>query len=186
MFSIYYIFITFFSLILLKFCEYKKIFIDYKIEKHKRYVSKINNYSIGGIIFYIFCLLLFIFESYFDLNFFISLSLIFLVGLFSDIKTLKNAILRLILQLIILVYFVFFTDFQISLSNIFILDIFLSNYFFNNLFTIFCLLILINGNNFIDGINTLLLLNNFIISLFLVYFFLDKIHQPEIIFNQLI
>ena len=114
MFSIYYIFITIFSLILLKFCEYKKIFRDYKIEKHKRYVSKINNYSIGGIIFYIFFLLLFIFESYFDLNFFISLSLIFLVGLFSDIKTLKNAVFRLLLQLIVLVYFVFFTDFQIS------------------------------------------------------------------------
>jgi hypothetical protein len=86
MLSIYYIFITIFSFILLKFCEYKKIFLDYKIEKHKRYVSKINNYSIGGIIFYIFCILLFVFESYFRLNFFISISIIFLIGFFQILK----------------------------------------------------------------------------------------------------
>ena len=183
MLSIYYIFITIFSFILLKFCEYKKIFLDYKIEKHKRYVSKKTNFSIGGIIIYIFFLLLFIFESYFDLNFFICISIIFLIGFCSDIKILKNASLRLLLQIIILFCFLFYTDFQIPLSNIKIIDIFFNNYFFNKFFTIFCLLILINGNNFVDGINTLLLLNNFIISLFLIYFFSDRIHQPEIIFN---
>ena len=170
------------SFALLKICETRKIFVDYKIEKHKRYVSKIKNYSIGGIIFYIFFCLLFFCESFFDLNFFISITMIFLIGFFSDMKILNNAVLRLMLQLFVLVYFIFVTDFQISLSNIKIIDIFLSNYFFNKFFTIFCLLILINGNNFIDGINTLLLLNNLIISLFLVYFFLDKIHQPEFFF----
>jgi len=184
--SDYYIFIAVICFALLKICETKRIFVDYKIEKHKRYVTKGDNYSIGGLIFYIFFLLLFVVETYFDLKFFISISIIFFIGLFSDIKILKNPALRFFLQLFILVYFVFFSDFQIPLSNIEIIDILLRNYFFNKFFTIFCLLILINGNNFIDGINTLLLLNNFIISLFLAYFFSDKIHQPEIIFNYII
>src|SRR5210317_2231539 len=184
--SIYYIFIAVICIALLKICETKRIFVDYKIEKHKRYVTKGDNYSIGGLIFYIFFLLLFVVETYFDLKFFISISIIFFIGLFSDIKILKNPVLRFFLQLFILVYFVFFSDFQIPLSNIEIIDILLRNYFFNKIFTIFCLLILINGNNFIDGVNTLLLLNNFIISLFLAYFFSDKIHQPEIIFNYII
>lgn len=185
MIKIYYIFIVALSFVVLKICETKKIFVDYKIEKHKRYVSKTKNYSIGGMIFYIFFCLIFIYESYFDLNFFISITMIFLIGFFSDMKFLKNAVLRLFLQLFFLMYFIFVADFQIPLSNIKIIDAFLSNYVFNKFFTIFCLLILINGNNFIDGINTLLLLNNFIISLFLVYFFSDKIHQPEIIFNYI-
>jgi len=184
--SIFYIFIAITCAVLLKICESKRIFVDYKIEKHKRYVSKIENYSIGGLIFYIFCCVLFVNETYFDFNFFISISIIFFIGLLSDVKILKNAVLRFFLQLFILFYFILFSDFQIPLSRIEILDIFLKNYLFNKFFTIFCLLILINGNNFIDGINTLLLLNNIIISLFLVYFFSDKIHQPEIIFSYII
>jgi UDP-N-acetylmuramyl pentapeptide phosphotransferase/UDP-N-acetylglucosamine-1-phosphate transferase len=183
--SIYYIFIAIICVVILKICETEKVFVDYKIEKHKRFVSRSDNYSIGGLIFYIFFCLLFLSESYFDFNFFISISIVFLIGLLSDIKILKNAVLRFFLQLLILVYFVFFTDLQIPLSHIEIIDILLRNYFFNKVFTIFCLLILINGNNFIDGINTLLLLNNLIISLFLAYFFLDKIYQPEIIFNYI-
>ena len=183
--SVYYIFIAIICAVLIKICESKRILVDYKIEKHKRYVSKSENYSIGGLIFYLFFCILFVTESYFDFNFFISISLIFLIGFLSDIKILKNAVLRFFLQLFILFYFILFSDFQIPLSRIEILDIFLGNYFFNKFFTIFCLLILINGNNFIDGINTLLLLNNLIVSLFLAYFFSDKIHQPEIIFSYI-
>ena len=181
--SIYYFFIAVISVILLKICKTKKIFVDYKIEKHKRYASKLNNYSIGGIIFYIFFLLLFVFESFLGINFFISMSIIFLIGFLSDIKILKNAVTRFFLQLFTLVYFVFFTDFQIPLSNIEIIDMLLRNYFFNKFFTIFCLLILINGNNFIDGINTLLITNNLIICLFLIYFFSKEIYFTPMLNN---
>lgn len=67
------------------------------------------------------------------------------------------------------------------MSNIVFIDIFLSNVFFNKLFTIFCMLILINGINFIDGINTLLLGYNLIISIFLIYFFFEEIHKISLI-----
>ena len=47
-----FIFYIFFTFIFIKICEQKKIFIDFKLEKHKRLVSKNNNYAIGGIIFF--------------------------------------------------------------------------------------------------------------------------------------
>ena len=50
--------IIFFSFVIIiyfaiKICERKKILLDFKKEKHKRFTSKTNNYSIGGIIFFL-------------------------------------------------------------------------------------------------------------------------------------
>ena len=42
-------------------------------------------------------------------------------------------------------------------SRVVFFDNILKNYYFNLLFTVFCLLILINGSNFIDGLNSLLI-----------------------------
>ena len=64
----------------IKICERKKILLDFKKEKHKRFASKINNYSIGGIIFFSFCLFTFFEKKYFDTSFLIFLSLIFFLG----------------------------------------------------------------------------------------------------------
>ena len=56
----------------------------------------------------------------------------------------------------------------------FFIDIFLSNIFFNILFTSLCIIVLLNGSNFIDGVNTNLigyfLIVLFIISKFNYYF----------------
>jgi UDP-N-acetylmuramyl pentapeptide phosphotransferase/UDP-N-acetylglucosamine-1-phosphate transferase len=181
MISFQIILITLFTFTLLNFCKKKNLFLDYKIEKHKRYASKTINYSIGGIIFFInYCYLLLV-EKNIDYIFFIFLTLIFLIGVLSDVKILKSAILRIFFQFIILALFINLTDFSIPMSNIVFIDIFLSNVFFNKLFTIFCMLILINGINFIDGINTLLLGYNLIISIFLIYFFFEEIHKISLI-----
>ena len=179
---IYPIFIIFF----IKFCKKNKIFIDFKKENHKRFVSKISNYSIAGIIFYIFWIYIHLFENTFQLNFFVSFSLIFLIGLFSDIKIFESARLRFLLQIMVLLYFVFVSDFTIPLSKINILDFFFSNNLFNKFFTIFCLMILINGNNFVDGLNTLLLGYNISLSCFLLFFFSRELHQPDVLLNYLI
>ena len=51
--------------------------------------------------------------------------------------------------------FVYFLDLRILYTKISFLDYFLKYKVFALLFSCFCLLILINGTNFIDGINTL-------------------------------
>ncbi len=170
----------------IKICERKKILLDFKKEKHKRFASKINNYSIGGIIFFSFCLFTFFEKKYFDTSFLIFLSLIFFLGFFSDIKFFKSPKLRFLLQFIFLISFVLIEDFRIPLSNIHFIDVFLKDIYFNKLFTIFCLMILLNGNNFIDGINTLLIGYNIILTIFLLVTFKEFLHNSEILKDYLI
>ena len=62
----------------------------------------------------------------------------------------------MIIQFLILFVFVFFSDLKIyNLENDFLNNI-LKNNFVNLFFTIFCFAVLINGSNFLDGLNGLL------------------------------
>ena len=107
-------------------------------------------------------------KDYFYGLFFIS---IFIVGLFADFKLFNNPKLRLLVQISLLIFFVYFLDIKIPSTRIEIIDILFENDFINYSFTVFCLAILINGSNFVDGINTLLI-NYYIIVLGLILFFL--------------
>ena len=59
------------------------------------------------------------------------------------------------MQISLVILFVSITDLKIQDTRIFLLDELLENMLFNCLFVSFCILILINGSNFIDGLNTL-------------------------------
>ena len=184
--SILFILSVFFIFIFTKVCERNKFFVDFKKEKHKRFVSKTNNYSIGGIIFFLFCLFIFFTDNYFNPLFWVFFSLIFFLGLFSDLKIFKSPKLRFLLQLTILIFFVLVVDFKIPLSKIEFIDFFLSNLYFNKLFTIFCLMILLNGNNFVDGINTLLIGYNIILTAFLLITLSELLPKKDILIDYLI
>jgi len=125
--------------------------IDRKILPHKSFTSKADTPVIGGLIIMLY---LIIFNHDFKFVFFCSL--IFSLGFFSDLVVLKKPLTKFTLQLIIVLSFLFFYDLKILSTNIFFLDYFLDNKIFSIFFTLFCLLILINGSNFIDGVNTLL------------------------------
>ncbi len=77
------------------------------------------------------------------------------LGFLSDKNILKSPLKRIIFQLILI--FIVILEFEIQILNtrIVILDYFLDNNYINILFTISCLLVLINGSNFIDGLNGL-------------------------------
>ena len=132
------------------------IFIDDKnLLPHKTFIE--NNKSVpysGGIILSI-CLFFFI--PTFDYSqkiFFLS---IFFLGLFSDKGILNSAIKRFILQLLIISSFLYFSEILITSLNVGFLDKLLSIKYVSYVFTIFCLLVLINGTNFLDGVNTLVI-----------------------------
>jgi len=127
------------------------ILIDKKILPHKSFVSNKNVPIIGGfvIVFY-----LLIFNHSYKFIFF-SL-LLFLIGILSDLFILKKPSKKFILQFFIVLFFLVFYDLKILSTKVFFLDYFIENKIFSTLFTLFCLLVLINGSNFIDGINTLL------------------------------
>ncbi len=121
---------------------------------HKKFVE--NNFEppFSGGIFIILTIILFLNVSIIFKSF---LFIIFLIGFFSDLNLFKSVNLRFYLQLISVILIVYFLDLYIQSVRIEFIDNLLSNYLFKIFFTTFCVLILINGSNFLDGVNTLVI-----------------------------
>ncbi len=132
----------------------RNLLVNYKGQKHQKFLGSKNTPLSGGIFLAYSIIVLF---SYY--NFFLSLFifLIFCVGFASDINFLSSPKLRLLIQSSIIIFFVFMLDIKINETNFLLLDKLLENTYFRYFFSAFCLLILINGSNFIDGLNGLLL-----------------------------
>ena len=165
------------------------LLIDIKNQKHKNYVSKKKNHILGGIVFILFWIFNVIFDNalmYRDLNVYFICIIVFIIGLFSDLKILENPQKRFILQVVLLLSYIQLIDFSIPVSNIQIIDFFLDNEYFNKFFTIFCLMILINGYNFIDGMNTLLIVYNITISAILLIFFEENLQNIDLLKNFMV
>ena len=81
----------------------------------------------------------------------------FCVGLLSDAKLMSSPKFRLILQLFLVSFFIYYFDIHVTPTRIDFVDLIFENNFLSILFSIFCFTILINGSNFIDGLNGLLL-----------------------------
>jgi UDP-N-acetylmuramyl pentapeptide phosphotransferase/UDP-N-acetylglucosamine-1-phosphate transferase len=77
------------------------------------------------------------------------------LGIFSDLLIIENPLKKFIFQFFIVLTFLLLLNISIISTKIFFIDYFIENKLFSLLFTTFCLLILINGSNFLDGINTL-------------------------------
>ncbi len=152
-----------------------KSFRNFSGEIHQKILGSKNIPLTGGVF-----LILFLPVILFDKNLFVYLFLIsiFLIGLFSDLKILSIPSQRLFLQFIIIVLFVYLLKVNIISTRINFLDQMLQNDYFSIFFTSFCLIILINGTNFIDGLNSLVL-TYYSIILVLLYK-LDLLNQINI------
>ena len=159
-----------FSLILVIFSRKYNFLIDNKKEKHKKYTYNLKSYSVGGILLISFIL----FYSAFFFNnfmFFIFLTSIFLVGLFSDLKKLNSVSLRFFLQIITIIFFTNLLNIEINSTKLPLFDELLKYRFLNIIFVTFCLTVLLNGTNFIDGINGLTIKYYLIVYLIIFIFF---------------
>ena len=143
-----------FYIILNKIFISKNFFLDpSKQLSHKSFLNKSSNIPLsGGILILISCLI-FLTSEYNVLKLF--LLLICIIGILSDLEILKSPTKRIVCQTLIVSIFLIMSGTLINSVRIEYLDNFLEIYQFKLLFTIFCLLIIINGTNFIDGINTL-------------------------------
>ncbi len=157
---IFCILVFFINLFLIK----KKILPSFSGDKHQKLASN-QSIPLSGGIFLIVALSLIFFETF--NNYLLFISLIFLIGLFSDLKILQSAKLRLFLQSAIILTFVIIFDLQITDTRIGTLDQILNSKIISYLFVSFCILIIVNGSNFLDGLNTLILGYYLIISYFI-------------------
>jgi UDP-N-acetylmuramyl pentapeptide phosphotransferase/UDP-N-acetylglucosamine-1-phosphate transferase len=151
------IFSTFLSFFLYYFFNKKNFLLDQiSSSKHKQLTSKNSSNKVilcGGIIVFINSLFFFDNQLYIIkiFSFFI-----LIIGVLSDINKFNSPKFRIISQFFIVLVFLLLN------KNLIISDLridFLNNYLEVELisifFTVFCLLILINGSNFLDGLNTL-------------------------------
>jgi len=138
--------------------------IDKKQLVHKSYVSKDLVPISGG--FLIIANLLFFNSNHLANIFFLS---IFLLGIFSDLLVIENPFIKFFVQFFIVVTFLLLLNISILSTKVFFIDYFIENKLFALLFTAFCLLILINGSNFLDGINTLVCGYYILIILVILY-----------------
>ena len=139
--------------IILSFVFKKKgIFLNYSGDIHQSFSNKKNVPLAGG--FFILLPIVFFLNDILINCFIIS---IYLVGFFSDRKILVSPKKRFLIQCVLITLFVLIFDLRINSSRIELFDIILNNKIFGVLFSSFCLLILINGSNFIDGLNGLLI-----------------------------
>ena len=137
----------------------------------------------GGI--YIFVLILISFpEDYLFLK--LISFVILLVGILSDIDYLNSPLKRIILQCFLILFFVLIENIFIRSLSIDFIDNLIKINIINLILTIFCFLVLINGTNFLDGLNGLVS-GYYIISISCILFLADQnlinlIYQKEIMY----
>jgi len=140
--------------------------LNFSGERHQNFFKEKKIPLSGGIILF--------FNSFFFLNLEVATTLIissiFFIGFLSDLKFFKSPKIRILLQIFFLIFIIKFVDVYLVNTRISFLDQLLQFDIFNIFYTCFCLLIIINGSNFIDGVNNSVLGYYVIISLILLFF----------------
>ena len=174
----YYFYPTFIiiSFLIIYVSRNYNFFLDNKIDIHKKLLNPNKNFFLGGVIFLLYMTPFLIISNNFILLLF--LSFIFLLGLLSDLKLLDDPKKRFIFQVLIIFLFVSILDIQIFSSRLDIVDLYLQNQYLNYFFVVFCLMVFMNGSNFIDGLNTLLI--TYIILILIVFLIFFKNSMPMI------
>ena len=170
----YFIILTLFVFILNSFFIKQKLLLSETGDVHQKFASKSKVPLTGGIV---------IFSSYFYLindniySFILFSLLILILGILSDLKFIKSANIRFIAQIILVLSFIIFNDVQLYDLRVNFLNRLLQNDIFNYLFVLFCILIVLNGSNFIDGMNTLVIGYYLLVGLTIYFLSLNNIIQ---------
>ena len=134
-------------------------------ENHKSLLRKDNSTPLSGTFYFLPIILLLFYNL--DSKIIVCCSLLFLLGLFADLKIINSYKIRLILQFLLISSLFFISkDIKIDTRILFINN--LMDYDLARiLICTFFFMVLINGFNLIDGANCLCSLNFLIISIFL-------------------
>jgi len=142
-------------ILLILFILYKKIFKKF-VTKHYNSHQKLTGDEsiplIGGLIFISY--LIINYSSIGSLTIFFSF-IIFLLGVLSDTNYLQSPKNRLVFQILLVILYIYFSNIQIVDLRSDFLNTILLNSYTKILFLTICFLVLINGSNFIDGLNGL-------------------------------
>ena len=141
------------------FLKKNNLLLDKKYSSHKSLVSSDEVPLSGGIIF-LLSILIFYKPEFYQFN--LILLVIFLTGILSDINLISSPSKRITIQIIVICVFLYSTSTYIYSVRWEFFDYYLQNSYFGYFFTLICLTILINGSNFMDGLNI------FVVGYFLI------------------
>jgi UDP-N-acetylmuramyl pentapeptide phosphotransferase/UDP-N-acetylglucosamine-1-phosphate transferase len=173
-FYIYLFLVSFIILMFNKYCLSKNILISESGDIHQKFATVSKVPLTGGIILYLG--LIFITKDDVYLSF--VLTMLFTLGILADLKIIRSAKIRLILQILIIFFIVFSLDLRINDIRIDIFNHFLTINYINYIFVVFCILVTINGSNFLDGLNTLNI--GYFLSVFTIIFYLEYTGKIQI------
>ena len=173
--------ITFSIVLVLNYLTKKNSFLlSLTDDKHQLFVSKKKIPLTGGLA--LILVSIFIFGSNIKILHLIFLC-IFFIGFVSDINQLKSAKIRFFLQTVSILLFVAYYDLTLSEVRVFFIDYFIKYKLLSYFFTTFCLLIVLNGSNFIDGLNGLVIGYYAIIIYILIN---SNIFQNNIVISEIL
>ena len=153
----------------------RKILIDKPDFAHHKFKHNDVIPLSGGIYFFLSLIYLSNFNN-FEIKILIFLLPFLLIGLLADIRKEFSPKLRLIFQIFFFFIIVYFNEIKISSIDLVFFDKFLENKLFNFFFVIFCLVTILNGHNFMDGLNGLVV-GNFILILLSIYYIDLQLHE---------
>ena len=161
----YLIFLSLLILTLNVYLKKKNFLISETGDNHQIFTSNTKIPLTGGILIY--------FGVFFNFSenilLLCTLTLLLILGIFSDLKILKSAKKRFTSQIILVISYIYFVDITINDTRLDFLDNLLEINIFNYVFVTFCILIVINGSNFLDGLNTIIL-GYYLIVVFVLIF----------------
>ena len=131
----------------------KKILTNSSGDFHQTFTKQKKVPLIGGVI--IFIVFSYLHLPNLDLKFYLCLLFILILGLASDLKIFESAFFKLILQFFLILIMVYVSNLKLNLIGINFIDNLNKNILINHLFVTFCIIIITNGSNFIDGMNGL-------------------------------
>jgi UDP-N-acetylmuramyl pentapeptide phosphotransferase/UDP-N-acetylglucosamine-1-phosphate transferase len=186
--------LTLFITIVVSGYALKKLLIKYNFllnytgYAHQKFTKNTSVPLSGGLLL----LVSLIFIDFSLFNYFIIFALlIFFLGLLGDLSYASSAKIRFIVQFFITLSFVYLNDITIPHIRFLPIDRLLEFKIFNYFFTIACLMVLINGTNFIDGCNTLvvgyyLIIGIILHKLNLLYFIFSDSESIYVFFTFLL
>ena len=161
-------------------CSKYNFFIDNSNNSnHKKFILQSKSVPISGGLFLFFGYVLsrtYIY-NFSEIFYFGS---ILIVGYFSDIYKNFYPSLRLLLQAVICLLFLVYFNLHIIDVRVEYPNILLESYIISYIFTVFCLVVLINGSNFIDGVNLISI--GYYLSILICLIFLSS--NYELLLNR--
>jgi len=150
-----FFFLTILSISLIFFQSKYLILVDTPGNaKHKLNYNK-NIPLSGGIYLFLAILGNSLFSVFQYKNYILILFLFFflILGICSDVKKEFTPRTRFFFQTMMVILLIISLDLKINKTHVFFIDYFINNNIFNLIFTSFCVLVLLNGSNFCDGVN---------------------------------